>query len=239
MTGECWGWNVVGGSGGDYYGTGKFDSMINFCFNGSQTSGTTSSYPSASSWNDYLCINNNATDDDGNGNHNNVLTYVSSHDTALCRASNQAEVGTMLTLLPGGVQIYYGDESARGQQYKDCGDSDMMTRGDMDFSNTSLIAHWGKVGNFRKYNPAVGAGTGTAYKRTYSGSAGENKIAISISGTTVDVSGLFADGTTVYNWYDGTSTSVANGSVTFAGGTTSQPILVSDRNPADCGVSYN
>ena len=85
----------------------------------------------------------------------------------------------------------------------------------------------------------VGAGTGSATKRSYSGSAGESKVAIGISGTSVDVSGLFSDGTTVYNWYDGKSATVSGGKVTsFAGGTTSQPILVSDKNPADYGVTF-
>ena len=239
MTAECFGWTATDGTNSDYYQTGKFDSVINFSFNKSATANTTSNYPNENTWSSYLSINSNP-DYDSNGNRNNVLTYVSSHDTALCRASNQYEVGTMLTLLPGGVQIYYGDESNRGQAYTDCGDSDMMTRGDMDFSNTNLIAHWGKVGKFRKYNPAVGAGTGTANKRTYSGSAGENSVAISLSSTTVDVSGLFADGTTVYNWYDGKSATVSGGSVTFSSSSasTSAPVLVSDKNPANYGVTF-
>ena len=84
----------------------------------------------------------------------------------------------------------------------------------------------------------TGTGTGTATKRSYSGPAGENKVAISVSGTSVDVSGLFADGTTVYNWYDGTSATVSGGKVTFTGGSMKQPILVSDRNPAECGVTF-
>lgn len=239
MTAECFGWTATDGTNSDYYQTGKFDSVINFSFNKSAKTNTTSDYPNENTWSSYLSINSNP-DYDSNGNRNNVLTYVSSHDTALCRASNQYEVGTMLTLLPGGVQIYYGDESNRGQAYTDCGDSDMMTRGDMDFSNTNLIAHWGKVGKFRKYNPAVGAGTGTANKRTYSGSAGENSVAISLSSTTVDVSGLFADGTTVYNWYDGKSATVSGGSVTFSSSSasTSAPVLVSDKNPASYGVTF-
>lgn len=235
MTGECFGWNAINGSSDDYYGTGKFDSMINFSFNPNQGSGTSSSYPSTSDWSNYLSINRNS-DSDGNGNRNNVLTYVSSHDTKLCRPFNQIELGTMLCLLPGGVQIYYGDESSRPLAYTSCGDTDMMTRGDINFgSNTSSVTHWGKIGNFRKYNPAVGAGTGTAYKRTYSGSAGENSIAISLSGTTVDVSGLISNGTIVYNWYDGASATVSNGSVTFNNYTASasKPILVSEKNPAD------
>lgn len=243
MTGECFGWTAIGGSGGDYYGTGKFDSMINFSYNGSQGGGTSSSYPSSSDWNTYLSINTAKKDDDNNGNLNNVLTYLSSHDTKLCRPSDAIAQGTMFTLLPGGIQIYYGDESSRPQAYLGCGDTDMMTRGDMNWdeiegSKKAQVAHWGKVGNFRKYNPAVGAGVGSGTKRTYSGAAGENKVAIGIDGASVDVSGLFADGTTVYNWYDGTSAKVSGGKVTFAGGTTSTPILVSEKNPASCGVTF-
>lgn len=243
MTGECFGWTAIGGSGGEYYGTGKFDSMINFSYNGSQGGGTSSSYPSSSDWNSYLSINTAKKDDDNNGNLNNVLTYLSSHDTKLCRPSDAIAQGTMFTLLPGGIQIYYGDESSRPQAYLGCGDTDMMTRGDMNWdeiegSKKAQVAHWGKVGNFRKYNPAVGAGVGSGTKRTYSGAAGENKVAIGIDGTSVDVSGLFSDGTTVYNWYDGTSAKVSGGKVTFAGGTTSTPILVSEKNPASCGVTF-
>lgn len=243
MTGECWGWTAIDGSGGDYYGTGKFDSMINFSYNGSQGGGTSSAYPSSSDWDKYLSINSAKKDDDNNGNLNNVLTYLSSHDTKLCRPSDAFAQGTMFTLLPGGIQIYYGDESSRPLAYLGCGDTDMMTRGDMNWddiegSKKAQVAHWGKVGNFRKYNPAVGAGVGSGTKRTYSGAAGENKVAISVSGTTVDVKGLFADGTTVYNWYDGTSSTVSGGKVTFEGGTTSQPILVSEKNPATYGITF-
>lgn len=238
MTGECFGWTSTAGQG-DYYTTGKFDSMINFSFNGAAGSGTSSSYPNSNTWESYLNINKNS-DSDENGNRNNVLTYVSSHDTRLCRASNQSEVGTMLTLLPGGVQIYYGDETSRPLAYTGCGDTDMMTRGDFNWADATgeTAKHWGKVGTFRKFNPAVGAGTGSATKRTYSGPAGESKVAIGISGSSVDVKDLFIDGTTVYNWYDGASAAVSGGKVTFAGGTTSQPILVSDKNPADYGVTF-
>lgn len=241
MTGECFGWTSTEGQG-DYYTTGGFDSMINFSFNGSQGSGVSSNYPSESTWSSYININKNQ-DSDNNGNRNNVLTYLSSHDTKLCRPSNAIEQGTMFTLLPGGIQIYYGDESSRPQAYLGCGDTDMMTRGDMNWdeiegSKKAQVAHWGKVGNFRKYNPAVGAGVGSGTKRTYSGAAGENKVAIGIDGTTVDVKGLFADGTTVYNWYDGTSSTVSGGKVTFEGGTTSQPILVSEKNPATYGITF-
>lgn len=243
MTGECFGWNSISGSG-DYYTTGGFDSMIGFGIGGSnhwENSGYNYYTPSISenTWSSYLSINNNS-DSDANGNRNNVLTYISSHDTRLSRWSNQDELGTMFVLLPGGVQIYYGDETSREKAYIDCGDGDMATRGDFNWSAATgeTARHWGKVGTFRKFNPAVGAGTGSATKRTYSGPAGESKVAIGISGSSVDVKDLFTDGTTVYNWYDGASATVSGGKVTFAGGTTSQPILVSDKNPADYGVTF-
>ena len=243
MTGECFGWNSISGNG-DYYTTGGFDSMIAFGIGGSnkwENSGYNYYTPSISesTWSSYLSINNNS-DSDSNGNRNNVLTYISSHDTRLSRWSNQDELGTMFVLLPGGVQIYYGDETSREKAYTDCGDGDMATRGDFNWSAATgeTAKHWGKVGTFRKFNPAVGAGTGSATKRTYSGPAGESKVAIGISGSSVDVKDLFTDGTTVYNWYDGASATVSGGKVTFAGGTTSQPILVSDKNPADYGVTF-
>lgn len=241
MTGECWGWTSITGSG-EYYTTGKFDSMINFSFNGGNAwdGNYRTNYPKPENWGSYLSINNNA-DSDGNGNRNNVLSYISSHDTALTRVSDMKDVGTGLVLLPGGVQIYYGDESNRQKAYAGCGDGDMMTRGDMNLAEaktSELTAHWGKLGTFRKFNPAVGAGTGSKYKRSYTGAAGSNKVAIGVSGTSVDVNELFADGTTVYNWYDGASAAVSGGKVIFAGGTNSQPILVSDRNPSDCGVTF-
>lgn len=243
MTGEHFGWTSKDGQG-DYYTTGGFDSMIGFGIGGGDkwhNSGYNYHNPSISesTWGSYLSINNNQ-DSDNNGNRNNILTYISSHDTRLSRTNDQSSLGTMFVLLPGGVQIYYGDETSREKQYTDCGDGDMATRGDFDWAaeNGATAVHWGKVGTFRKYNPAVGAGTGSATKRSYSGSAGESKVAIGISGMSVDVSGLFNDGTTVYNWYDGKSAQVSGGKVSFSGGTTSQPILVSDRNPADYGVKF-
>ncbi len=223
MTGESFGWR----SGGDssWFSNG-FDSMIDFSVAGSSDMQTYS--PNLPDWNSRL------------GNKQ-ALLYISSHDTGLGRSSNQTELGTSFVLMPGLIQIYYGDETSR--PFGDTGsDKNQGTRSDFNWDSAAseTSVHWGKLGTFRKFNPAVGAGTGSAYKRTYSGSAGESKVAIGISGTSVDVSGLFENGTTVYNWYDGKSAAVNGGNATFAGsgGTKSQPILVSDRNPADYGVSF-
>ena len=227
MTGEHWGW---GGGDADYFSTGKFDTMIDFSYTGSANGAGASygsNYPNPGAW-------------QGRNGNTTHFTGISSHDTKLTRGNDQTKVGTYLILLPGAVQIYYGDESSREIQYQTCGDGDMCTRGDMNWSDISdskkdQVAHWGKLGNFRKYNPAVGAGVvsknGTV--RKYSKNGVENNVVIGISGTSVTVSDCFEDGTTVYNWYDGESATVSGGSVTFAGGTETQPILVSDRNPAD------
>ncbi len=221
MTGEAFGWKKDGDL--SWFSNG-FDSMIDFTVAG--TAGMKSYSPSLPSW-------------DGRLGDSQALLYISSHDTGLGRASNQTELGTSFVLMPGLVQIYYGDETAR--PFGDTGsDENQGTRSDFnwDASTGATAKHWGKVGTFRKFNPAVGAGTGSATKRTYSGAAGESKVAIGINGANVDVSDLFNDGTTVYNWYDGKSATVSGGKVTFAGGSTSQPILVSDKNPADYGVTF-
>lgn len=221
MTGEAFGWKKGGNS--SWFSNG-FDSMIDFSVAG--VGGMKSYSPNLPSW-------------DGRLGDSQSLLYISSHDTGLGRASNQTELGTSFVLMPGLVQIYYGDETAR--PFGDTGsDQNQGTRSDFNWSAATgeTAKHWGKVGTFRKFNPAVGAGTGSATKRTYSGPAGESKVAIGISGASVDVKDLFADGTTVYNWYDGASATVSGGKVTFAGGTTSQPILVSDKKPSDYGVKF-
>lgn len=217
MTGESFGW--TGDTSWMNYG---FNSMIDFSV--AKTGGMKTYTPNLPEW--------------GRRIGSKGLLYISSHDTGLGRASDQVSLGTDFVLMPGEVQIYYGDETSRS--FGDTGsDPNQGTRSDFNWSAATgaCAKHWGKVGTFRKFNPAVGAGTGSAYKRSYSGSAGENKVAIGVSGSTVDVDGLFANGTTVYNWYDGTSAVVSGGKVTFQGGSKTTPILVSDKNPADYGVN--
>lgn len=222
MTGEAFGWAKGGDS--SWFSNG-FDSMIDFTV--AKTSGMKTYSPNLPSWENRM-------------GDSQALLYISSHDTGLGRASNQVELGTSFVLMPGLIQIYYGDETSRS--FGETGsDENQGTRSDFnwDASTGTTATHWGKLGTFRKFNPAVGAGTGSGTKRSYSGAAGENCVAIGISGTSVDVSGLFSDGTTVYNWYDGKSAVVSGGKVTsFGGGTKNQPILVSDKNPADYGVTF-
>ena len=218
MTGECFGWKY--GNGGNWFSTGGFDTMIDFSVADKDGMGTyTKDLPSWSS---------------RTGNHQGLL-YISSHDTGLLRSSDQKTLGTQFVLMPGPIQIYYGDETCR--QFGDTGsDPNQGTRSDFNWeaANGDCAKHWGKLGTFRKFNPAVGAGSISGDTRTY----GDNKIVISTSSTNVTVP--YPNGTTVYNWYDGKSATVQNGSATFntSSASTSAPVLCSDRNPADYGVSF-
>ncbi len=215
MTGECNPWNYGGDS--SWFSNG-FDTMIDFSVCSGSGKGTYS--PTLPEW-------------ENRTSNRKGLLYISSHDTGLGRWSDQKSLGTKFVLMPGPIQIYYGDETSRS--FGDTGsDSDQGTRSDFNWSASTgeTAVHWGKVGTFRKYNPAVGAGSISGNTRTY----GDNQVVISITSGTVSVP--YSDGTTVYNWYDGTSATVSGGSVSFSGGSQSQPVLVSDRNPSDYGVTF-
>lgn len=205
MTGEHWEWGPNTDNG--YFSNG-FDSMINFSFQGASGStgsnleGTYSSYA---------------------GYSNGLLSYISSHDKGLKRG-DMINRGTALLLCPNGVQTFYGDETNRpeggGPDYE-------PARSQMNWNSIdkTTLAHWQKVGQFRRNHVAVGAGTHKqissspyTFSRTYSKNGVEDKVVVvaGASGSvSVNVSGVFADGTAVKNAYDGTSATVSGGKVTF------------------------
>lgn len=95
-----------------------------------------------------------------------LLNYLASHDdmepfdpdrrTAFADA-------VKLMLAPGAAQIYYGDELARPLRAEGTtGDAFLRTPMNWDALNTAqgqtLLAHWRKLGQFRKAHPAIGAG---------------------------------------------------------------------------------
>ena len=222
MTGECWGHGVVKDG---YYTQGGFDSMINF---ETQGGGLIASGSVANTYASYASKINN--DDSFN-----VLSYVSSHDSTLARPSDMYYLGSALLLLPGGVQIYYGDETNRplvsGVPNDGDGGAGHSLRSDMNWDSydSNLVAHWGKVGNFRKNHLSVGAGqnvqltatSGIAFGRTYSKNGVSDKTAavINASGTvSVDVSAIWSNGTTLENFYDGSTAVVSGGKVSFSAG---------------------
>ena len=70
----------------------------------------------------------------------------------------------MLLLAPGGVQMYYGDETARPLIVEGAvGDANL--RSNMNWSSIEnpetkeILTHWQKLGQFRQSHPAVGLGS--------------------------------------------------------------------------------
>lgn len=225
MTGEAWDHNI--GYGYDSYFTqGGFDSMINFetqgggLFTSSTIKGVYNGYASAINSNDKF----------------NQLSYISSHDSTLARG-NLISTGSAFLLLPGGIQIFYGDETNRplvsGVGFDGNGGAGHSLRSDMnwDTADTAVLAHWQKVGTFRNNHISVGAGdnidlgttAGYAFGRTYDKNGVSDKIAGCIyagsnKAVTIDVSDLWADGQSLVNAYDQSSATVTNGKVTFNSG---------------------
>lgn len=219
MTGECWG-HGMGES--EYHKIGGFDSMINFGFpktsDPTQMEATYSNYASAL----------NAQD-----NYYNALSYISSHDDCLTRGGSDALIknGTSLLLAPGGVQIYYGDESNRPIGWTDffTGSDylDQRYRTDMnwDSMDTKVLTHWQKIGQFRNNHPAVGAGQhqkldGDVYtfSRTYHlEEDDEDKVVIAIPGKAgtydISVGDVFEDGEVLTDAYSGSTYTVSGGTV--------------------------
>ena len=222
MTGECWGYGLGKSS---YHTEGGFDSMINFSYGGGvpdigSINGVYQNYASS--------INNDESF--------NVLTYISSHDTTLAR-SNPYYQGSAFQLMPGGIQVYYGDESNRPvvSGLNEDGSGHTL-RSDMNWSgtDTALLAHWQKVGQFRNKHVAVGAGshqqisaysssTGYTFSRSYDDGITSDGIIATIgapknTNITVDVSSMWSNGTVVTNYYTGATATVQNGKATFNSG---------------------
>lgn len=224
MTGEAFGWDH-----GDvgYFTEGGFDSMINFAFNSSE--GSQGRTPSTEDWKYYANYCNGS-------NGRQVLNYVSSHDTGLHRPGDQKKVATMLLLCPGGAQIYYGDETSRPYMSGCGGDQSMQTRSDFNWSavDNDDNKHWQKIGQFRRRNAAVGAGTQTelgdnTYGRKFSENGYSNAVVIKLNTSagqsyTVNVNGFFNDGERVMDGYNtDNSATVSGGKVTL---TASGPVLL-------------
>ena len=228
MTGECWDWKLSGSGPSDTYFTqGGFDSMINF---ETQGGGMVSQSNVANTYASYASKINSS-------DNFNALSYLSSHDSTLARPSDMYSLGSAFLMLPGAVQIYYGDETARpfvsGVPNDGNGGAGHSLRSDMPWSslNTDLVKHWGIVGNFRANHLSVGAGSNTAltassgvgFGRSYNKNGTTDKIAGVVyasnnTSVSVDVSSLWSDGTQLHNYYDDTYAVVSGGKVTFNSG---------------------
>ncbi|MDO5124306.1 MAG: alpha-amylase family glycosyl hydrolase [Eubacteriales bacterium] len=224
-TGENFGMGFDLGS--DYYTAGDFDSMINFSFSADAKGGGCNGMKKAGNLNSTYA---NYASGLNNNPGKSVLTYISSHDTGMCRDDLYYQ-GSALLLMPGAVQIYYGDESNR--QQVSCTIWDHVIRGYMNWSSmdNGVLQHWQKVGTFRNNHVAVGAGThqnlsatsGTAFARTYNKNGVNDVVACVVganknSSITITLNNTFKDGATLKNTYTGDTAQVSGGKVTFNSG---------------------
>lgn len=159
MVGEVWDHGVSK----DFWYQNGFDSLINFDYQreGALTHAQCMSQaePTYASYAQRLNTDPNF----------NVMSYISSHDTKLFfgdyqDVALQKRVANSFLMLPGGVQVYYGDESGRGLA-KDGGVFDQALRSDMNWSElgsgdkAGLLRHWQKIGQFRASHPAIASGS--------------------------------------------------------------------------------
>ncbi|MEZ2715595.1 carbohydrate binding domain-containing protein [Niallia circulans] len=216
MTGEVWG-HGVGKS--EYFYNG-FDSIINFTFQGEGANGPAYNLASMEDTFSHYASKIN-TDPDFN-----VLSYLSQHDTSLYPRDRLIDGGTYLMLLPGGIQIFYGDETAR--PFGPTGsDPNQGTRSSMNWDsiNEQVLTHWQKMGQFRNRHQAIGAGehkqignSPYTFSRTLSSNELDDRVVVAVGAsgkTTIDVSSVFNDGDKLKDFYTGNTATVQNGKVTF------------------------
>jgi alpha-amylase len=162
-----------------------------------------------------------------------VLNYLSSHDDGGpfdAKRTKSIETATKLLLSPGVAQVYYGDESARSLVIEGTqGDATLRSFMNWDAIKTNpqtkkTLAHWRKLGKFRKNHPAVGAGVHKevsvqpyTFSRTYSKGAYKDQVLVGldlpIGRKVLEVSAVFADGTRVRDAYSGKIVEVKKGRI--------------------------
>lgn len=229
MVGEVYGYNVAGGQWYDYgdrkvnYFENGFNGLINFGMKYDSNEGYEQLFSKYSN-----LLNNELKDF-------TTLNYLTSHDDG--QPFDQArlrtyEAATKLLLAPGISQVYYGDESARPLIIEGT-EGDATLRSPMNWDDIAhnpetqkLLAHWQKLGVFRKNHPAVGAGvhrmlseTPYVFSRVYEKNNFKDKVVVGLDlpagEKTISVGTIFPDGTKVLDAYSGKTAEVKNGSVTI------------------------
>ena len=167
------------------------------------------------------------------------VNYISSHDDGgpfdLMR-EKPFESAIKLLLCPGGVQIYYGDESARDLTIEEAkGDAKLRSFMNWDelksmkqkngYTVNDVLVHWQKIGKLRNDHPAIGAGKHTVvsnspymFTRSWTAPNGaSDKVLIGLGmkkgQMTIDVSSLANDGETVRDMYSGIIQTVKGGEI--------------------------
>jgi len=206
MVGEYWG---VGPGMHKMHGFG-FDAMLNFEFQGEEGRFGKPDKLFA----EYAKLQA--------GKPAHMLNYISSHDTKLFERDRLVEAGAALLLAPGGVQIFYGDETARPAGIEPRGDFQQATRSDMNWTSidAKVLEHWRKLGTFRSRHVALARGehqqiNAAPYAFSRIDASGDRVVvALNAKGAvTLPVAGVFKDGETLRDAYTGRKVTVAGGSV--------------------------
>lgn len=232
MVGEVYGYNISSGRDFnfgdkkvDFYNNG-FNSLINF----ELKSDGVNSYENLFAKYSILLH--------GSLEGKSVLNYMSSHDDGSpydARRMKPLETATKLLLCPGASQIYYGDETSRslvvaGTQ----GDATLRSFMNWDelaanaerngFKTQEVLAHWQKLGRFRRAHPAVGAGVHAmlsnkpyVFKRTFQSGNFHDVVVAGIDlpkgEKTIDTQDAFPEGAMLQDYYSGQQVKVENGKV--------------------------
>jgi len=215
MTGEYWGQGIERTA---LYDAG-FDNLINFTFQDSAEA--VLAKPAGFNralldklYSDYVKVLAQPA------NHN-VLSYLSSHDTKLFDRARLVDAGSVLLLAPGGVQIYYGDESARRSGPFTSGDKQQGTRSDMNWASpdSDVLEHWRKLGQFRRRHVALARGAhaklaDTPY--TFSRQSSDDRVVVAVGMSApgkVNVGAVYPEGARVRDAYTGATATVVAGAV--------------------------
>ena len=231
MVGEVYNYYISSGRNFDYgdevvdfYNNG-FKSLINFDFKGD----------AHNSYEEIFSKYDNILQDQLRGK--SVLNYISSHDDGSpydLERKDPIDAGTKLLLCPGGVQIYYGDESARSLSVEADGDAtlrsfmnwDQIANNDMihGIPRQDILNHWKKLGKFRHGNPSIGAGTHAMisqepyiFGRTWNSEEHNNDTVVGLDlelgVKNIPVGDYFKDGEKIRDAYANITSVVKNGSV--------------------------
>lgn len=225
--GEVYGYNISGKKFYDFgdkkvnYFENGFTGLINFDFRNE----------AKMNYEELFSKYSNILQNDLKGN--TVMNYVSSHDDGYPfdkKREKTFESGTKLLLAPGISQVYYGDESARSLDIEGT-QGDATLRSNMNWDDISnkaetkeVLAHWQKLGLFRKNHPAVGAGVHTqisaspyVFGRTFIKGKYSDKVVVGldlpVGEKSIPVGNIFPNGCKVKDAYSGKTATVTKGKV--------------------------
>jgi alpha-amylase len=224
MVGEIYNYKVSEGKAYDFgdkqvdYFDFGFDALVNFDFKGDARG----SY--ADLFGKYDIIMHSQMDSCS------LLNYISSHDDESPFDQNREktfESATKLLLSQGGVQIYYGDESARSLTVEAEGDARLrsfMNWYSFEKDETLfLLEHWKKLGKFRRDHKSIAMGkhhklsdTPYTFSRVFSEAGEYDKVVIALNldgngSYQIMVNDVFNNGTKLLDRYSGYETIVEDG----------------------------